>query len=734
MTATAEKFGSIGGFSSVLDDSFIFDGLKEKDYPSFVTKTIRLIGQQAGLRVMFAKRAEGSCFNPETKVVSVPAPPPYPRGRMATEKGFEQFKEELGKWRALVNHEVGHAMFTLWKASKKAKKIDAERKLYPVAHHMFNDLFENGRMERVACDHYPGMIRDLQKLEGFLAEIITNMYKSNPANFNHIYYALRMVVNGYEPAIDIPEHMQKDWKVVRKMAQAAWDTDDEEETYKIAQKVAKYLKKRYEEEKGKSEDAKDEEQELKEQLEALEQLKEALEGMESDSMGSGSDSEGGEGEGKEGESSEPQSCKMPWEEDEKKGLSIGFGSGEEGEEGEEDEDEEGAGSGEGTEDEEEGEGKGEGDEEDADSESKGKGEGDESEDDNNESESEEGEKKLNDLKKEIEEKKKEIEDKIKEKIKAKMTAESLSEKDVKEVDPTKEYEVEHSGDVVYRGGDVIPLPLHDYVQCIDVEVREHSTRTKAILDECMIAVSGMAQRFIQKVRSRIHVGVRTFKGRVNRRKLHRYKYDSNIFKTQNLRKKKDACVYIIVDCSGSMGGSKIDTARKAALVIGEMMHRAGVEFEIRGFTVFYGSQYTLGCFTRQADLIHYRFGGSKDWAHSQHTVVDGHLLHHLQDNDDGESLRHFADELSQSKKDSKMMVVISDGQPACGAQAGNTHKDLKKVVPEIRESGIDMYAIGLDTNVAQYYGDDKSVRLSSYASITELVESIGQFVNLITVQ
>jgi len=704
MTATTEKFGSIGDFESILDDSFVFNGLKKQDYPQFVTKTIRLLGQNSGLRLLFAKSATGACFNPETKVVTIPTPPAFPKDK-ASKAVKDAFANELARWRGILNHEVGHAQFTLWKANPKTKEIVPENKTYPIDHHMFNDLFENGRMERVACDQYPGMIRDLQKLKGFLVEIITNIYNKDPKHFNHIYYALRMVVNGYEPCVAIPDDLKEDWEVVREMAKEAWETDDEEETYKIAQKVAAYLKKRYEEEQEKKGESEDKEKDLKEQLEDLEELKDML---DNEDIGDGADAESGEGESKkEGEEGEEG------EGEKKFSLEISEDKEEDGESEDSDSNEK---------DDKEGEG----------SDSKESEGGKEGEDKEEEKSKED---RISELEKEIEKKKKEIAETLKDKMNIKVTMSSLDLKDVEEVDPTKEYEVEHKdSDERTIDGDVVPLPLHDYVVNVKVEAPEHSDQTKKLLDECMGQVAGMAQRFIQKVRSRVHVGVRTYKGRVNRRKLHRYKYDNNIFKTQNLRKKKDATVMIIVDCSGSMAGGKIDTARKAALVIGEMMNRAKVEFEIRGFTIPYSSDYNIGCFTRQSDLIHYRFGGSRDWHHSQHNVVEGKLEFGLQDNDDGESMRQFADEIAQSKKDSKIMVVISDGNPASSAQSGDTNRDLKKVIPEIRQTGTDIYAIGLNTNVQKYYGKDRSVRLSDYASTNEIVEAIGQFVNQITMQ
>jgi cobaltochelatase CobT len=723
MTATTERFGSIGGFTSLLDDTHVFESMREKDYPQFVTKTIRLLGSNSGLNLRFAKSAEGSHFNPVTKIVTIPAPPAFPSKTKGME--MEKFKVDLARWRGIVNHEVGHAQYTLWHTDedRKAKKINVAKKTYPSSHHMFNDLFENGRMERVACKDYPGMMRDLQKLESFLGEIIKKMHDERPESFNHIYYALRMVVNGYEPVMPIPKDLKEDWDVVREMAKEAWETDDEQETYVIAQKVGDYLKKRHEEMAKAAEEAMTEEEKLEQELEQLQNLEDALDagadveltpasgdddsdGIEMEMEGAGG-SEGDPQEGEEGESSEGKGSASS---DDKSSDEEGEESGSEGESSDKDSDGDKEGS----------------DSKDSDGEEKeGESEGESSD-------------KTKEMKKEIEEKKKELAEKLKEKMeeaKKKMQKSKVYDlTDTRPVDVTEEYEGEHAEDRSFHrwGGSVIPLPMHDYVKNVEVEAPKHSTKTKKILDEYISAVSGMAQRFIQKVRSRVHVGTRTYKGRVNRRKLHRYKYDKNIFKTQSLRKKKDAAVMIIVDCSGSMSGEKINMARKAALVIGEMMDKGKVEFEVRGFTIPYNIEYSFPCFTRQADLIHYRFGGSKDWAHSKHNVIDGRLEYGLQDNDDGESLRTFADELSQSKKETKMMVVISDGEPASRAQLGNGDEDLKKAIPEIRDMGIDVYAIGLSTNVEQYYGKENSVRLNSRSTTTELVEALNSFIGIIS--
>jgi cobalamin biosynthesis protein CobT len=676
---TAEAFGKIGGFESMLDDSAVFSRITAKDFPNFVTRTIRLLGNNSGLKLRFAKKAQDSKFNPKEKIVYIPPPPAFPTDK--TEENMEKFQKELSRWRGVLYHEVGHAQFTLWRADN-VEKINHKEKIYPIAHHIFNDLFENGRMERVSCEHYPGRTQDLQKLQYFLKEAIQEFYEQSPHSFNHLYYALRMVVNGYEPAVPIPEELVEDWKVVREMAQEAWETDDEEETYEIARKVEQYIREKHKEAADSIDGLKKKEEELKENLENAKKLKDALEKGKislEDLMGGAGSEEGG--------------------------IPISIKSKKEDEEEEDEEDV--------STDKECIEIEGEIDKE-----------------------KEAIKEKVKELEEEMAKLEEAIEENIEEQIEEEIKKDSLDTDTVEEIDPADDFEEDHKHDraTLSRGGEVIPLPVNDYVQNYKVDVPNHSAKTTSIINECIASIAGLAQRFIQKVRSRTHAGVRTYRGRVSRRKIHRYKFDKNVFKTQILHKKRDASVMIIVDCSSSMTGPKIATARKAALVIGEMMSRAGVEFELKGFTIPYHPEYEFPGFTRRSDLIHYRFGGSSDWDHSKHCVVEGKLPKGLADNDDGESLRQFSHEIQQSKKDTKMMVVISDGAPCAGAQSGDGNEDLRNVVHEIKQSGVDIYAIGLDINPSMYYGAQNSVILSSSCSTSELVMAISEFVNMITVK
>jgi len=436
-----------------------------------------------------------------------------------------------------------------------------------------------------------------------------------------------------------------------------------------------------------------------------------------------------EGEGKKGEPQEGDEPSKSGDSKEKEG---------------EEEEKDSKGSEEGEEKEEGQEGEGEED-------SKGSGEG---EDDESEAEGEETDEekelkaklkelteKQKELEKEIENSKSEIEKSKSEIEKAKKElkkAEKESQADVdkmKTYDPTAEFEKqveEYNDKVPTDRGDVIPLPLFDYVYDEKVNVSHASNNTKEVLRNVMCQLSALTQRFIQKVRSSRHAGSRTYQGRISTKRLHKYRHSQNIFKTEMLRKKHTAAVSIIIDCSGSMKGGKIATARRAALVIGEMMHQGKINFTLNGFTVPFSDEFDFGCYTRHSNLIHYRFGSSNDWDMSKHAVLNGDLNFGLQDNDDGESLRHFAAEIKEAKEERKIMIVLSDGEPASRAQYANQDMDLRKVIKEIRQSGIEIYSIGLGHNSASYYGAANSVNLSARASDTDIVTALTKFVGLIS--
>ncbi|TRZ47903.1 MAG: VWA domain-containing protein [Dehalococcoidia bacterium] len=729
------------GLTCLLDDMHIFSNMRKEDFPKFVSQTIKLLSRNSGLRLIFGQDVIQSCFNTDTNTVTIPAPPMFPNKE--NKKEIEKFVEKLCQWRGVLNHEVGHAQFTLWRAKHKAE-TNPKLMIYSAEYHKFVDLFENGRMERVACLNYIGMHKDLIKLEKVLGDVIKKTYKEQSAegkwnDMMYLYYGIRMTINGYEPVIELPEHLKTDWETCMGFVREAWETNDEGENIEIAVKAHEFFKQK-EKELGEKADNADKDAEKtkrkismkREELEKMMEEQEKQDGDDADEDGEKQKVQINDPKAEKSDEEQKQDEKQ--DDGEEPDLEIDIIDDDEDDESDESESDEG-------EEESVDESKGNDGENDGDPlESESDSNGEEKEDsDGNESKggdlkgSNEGNISNEEtLKNELESLKKELEQKEAEKEKAELEAGTVE--DLKEIDPTEELAKDKKKELkLGRNGPVIPLPLHDYVDIEEVMPvnKSGSTQTNDILNDCLNQLSAMAQTFINKVRSSKHVGTRTYQGRVSTRSLHKYKHSRNIFKTESKRKKKDATVSIVVDCSGSMDGHKMQAARKSALVIGEMMFRANVEFELVGFTIPFYSHYDFSPFTRHANLIHYRFGGSKDWNFRKHGVVEGDMNRGTEDNDDGESLRHFADNLAQSKKERKMMIVLSDGQPSSTAQEGDGITDLKETIEEIRNNNIEVYAIGINTDAEIFYGKENSVRLESDATNVEITQAISTFVGMI---
>ena len=72
-------------------------------------------------------------------------------------------------------------------------------------------------------------------------------------------------------------------------------------------------------------------------------------------------------------------------------------------------------------------------------------------------------------------------------------------------------------------------------------------------------------------------------------------------------------------------------------------------------------------------------------------------------NIDGESVAIAATRLSQRKEKRKILIVLSDGYPAGNGSSGLLAGHLKKTVKEIEKSGIDVFAIGIQTEAVKRF-------------------------------
>jgi len=175
----------------------------------------------------------------------------------------------------------------------------------------------------------------------------------------------------------------------------------------------------------------------------------------------------------------------------------------------------------------------------------------------------------------------------------------------------------------------------------------------------------------------------------------------------------DTAVSILIDQSGSMGGSRIKCAREMAVALGETFNALGVPFEIIGFENRYlkhGRSITQGEATNPSlRKKRYNFRTFKTFDES-YRRVKARLgnCHAHGDNADGEAVLETAKRLIVRPESRKLLFVLSDGQPACAGTSRHVLANhLKEVIEKVTASGIEVIGIGCEyEGVKEYYNEE----------------------------
>lgn len=206
------------------------------------------------------------------------------------------------------------------------------------------------------------------------------------------------------------------------------------------------------------------------------------------------------------------------------------------------------------------------------------------------------------------------------------------------------------------------------------------------------------------------------RGMLNNRTLANMIVDKNYrtpFRQFTKTDTRDVAVQLVLDCSGSMGGNKIEVARQTGLAFGEALKNIGVACEIVGFNTndnrsMYGGARNLGA----GDVARFnRFGTALN--HMIFKSFDSNSLNGICRaesggcNADGESITWAAKRLADRREKRKIMIVLSDGQPSYG---GANHEvlagDLKRVINLMPKAGIEAIGIGICTDDPKLFYKD----------------------------
>lgn len=250
----------------------------------------------------------------------------------------------------------------------------------------------------------------------------------------------------------------------------------------------------------------------------------------------------------------------------------------------------------------------------------------------------------------------------------------------------------------------------------------------------------LERAFAARNKSLTQQGLR--KGKLSSNNLYRLTAgDDHIYKNKIEHKTREVAVSLVIDCSGSMHGSKIHTAMCSAWVLADVLGRLGVDCEIMGFTTgdlykqrsqdLYKEMCDASAAGKEFDRCEpLRLPMFKTFQEKFSIEVKkrmasyAHVQSSMASNIDGESVQYAYESLcrhaNKGKKKGKMMIVFSDGQPAGGVDSRKLNSHLKKVVQRIEKDGTNIVGVGIMSNSVQHFYR-KNVKLDNVADLPGIV-------------
>lgn len=221
-------------------------------------------------------------------------------------------------------------------------------------------------------------------------------------------------------------------------------------------------------------------------------------------------------------------------------------------------------------------------------------------------------------------------------------------------------------------------------------------------------------------------------GRLDTRKLVAAVCGStSVYKTRTDREDLDTAVLVLVDQSGSMGGSKIETARQCTIALSEALEGTSVSYSIAGFTCFnanYNSRsagYNYHRYESNYILMYKKFSQRLNSAKNEISRMVAHA-----NNADYDALVWAISELKDRPESRKILVVLSDGEPACVTDASQNEliRHAKAAVEEGEKMGIEIVGLGINSSAVERIYKDHIV-VKSLKDFSEVY--LNKFIQLL---
>ncbi len=253
---------------------------------------------------------------------------------------------------------------------------------------------------------------------------------------------------------------------------------------------------------------------------------------------------------------------------------------------------------------------------------------------------------------------------------------------------------------------------------------KYASRVPAFEEQTRGMVGSMQKEIerLMAARSRVvkNPGLRS--GRLHGSNLHRLtRNDGRVFFKKEEHRSLATAVSLVVDCSGSMSGSPINLAVRAAYALSSVLDRLNIKHEVIGFTtgyppVDYSAQFSeekrrTGVRYSRTEIIYmpiFKGFDERLTPKVKRRFVQAVESRFLRNNIDGECVAIAGRRLMQQQAERRVMMVLSDGNPSFMGDVRGGYVHLKKVVQDLNKAKVETLGIGImDNSVKAFY--DKHV-------------------------
>lgn len=195
------------------------------------------------------------------------------------------------------------------------------------------------------------------------------------------------------------------------------------------------------------------------------------------------------------------------------------------------------------------------------------------------------------------------------------------------------------------------------------------------------------------------------RGKLDTRRLYAHTSSDRLFKKDKVRPVFNLNCLILIDASGSMGGSRASNAAKAAVTLAEAMEKVGAEYEIVDFNSSNGAVAGFEC---GATYINVR----KNFNEALGTTTKQQIVTPFagSQNSDGWAVKWAIERVKSydlTGGAQNMVFIISDGQPAGPSPHGmSSNAHLQMVLKDAEKDDTILFSVGIDgMDTGQFYAN-----------------------------